>query len=827
MLKQELVLTPQEKRIEEGKEQLLYAEEGGIARARVNRMLKGFRDKPPRLAVERARLFTESFKETESLPIVLRWAKAMENIMANIEVAIGDEELLVGTCGPLPRYGLIYPELRPCRLPKPEDKRQKERKTFITTEEDIRVLNEEIIPYWEGKTLHNAYLALLPEETRRFIYKDDNINWKYIILESATTRHSLQWALDYEKVLIKGFNGIKREAEERLASLDVFDSKNNYDKKPFLEAVIIVCDAMSAFASRYAELARSLAEKETDERRKRELIEIADTCEWVPANPARNFREAVQTQWFTQVGSRFEQHHGGVIGNGRIDQYLYPYYEKDVKEGRITKDEALELIECLWLKMAQCVELWQGSTIFFTEGYDHFEQTVIGGQTRDGEDATNELSYLILQSKKEFPLSYPDLSARIHSQTPEPFLLAVCELIKEGAGFPKLFNDEEIIPLLVAKGATLEEARDYTGSGCTEVRMLNRDTYMTGGAFASLGAAIDMALNNGALRFSGEQIGVRTGDPRNFKTFDDFMNAFRLQVENIAKHVFIQQCVADMVRPQRLAAPLLSCLHDLCMQQCVDIQQGRIEGGLKLGNWDPLGLATAADSIAAVKKLVYDEKKITMSDLLEALDTNFDGKEELRQMLLNAPKYGNNDAYADSIVCELEDMFISLSRRHTQLYGDELDTRYVPVHIHVNFGAALGATPNGRKSREPLSDGVSPSQGCDVYGPTTTLLSVAKCVRRRYKERAARLFNMKFSPQAVAGEEGTRKLASFIRTWCDLKIWHIQFNIINAETLREAQKHPDKYRNLLVRVAGYSAYFVDLHPRLQEDIIHRTEHNAM
>jgi pyruvate-formate lyase len=388
-------------------------------------------------------------------------------------------------------------------------------------------------------------------------------------------------------------------------------------------------------------------------------------------------------------------------------------------------------------------------------------------------------------------------------------------------------NDEAIIPLLLSKGATLAEARDYCGSGCVQVRMQNRDTYMSLGGQISLGAVLDMALNDGKLRMNGgERYGLPTGDPRKFTSFDQVMDAFRAQIENIMRHFFIKQYIADTIRPHKLAAPVMLCLHDLCMKQCVDIHQGRIEGGLKLGNCFPVGYGTAVDSLTAIKKLVFDEKKLTMGEFMEALDKNFEGEESIRQMCLNAPKYGNDDPYADLIGREVEGYMVSYAHQFKNLYGGSVDIDYTPVTAHVPLGKALGATPNGRRAKEPLSEGISPSQGCDIHGPTASLMSVARGMNTRYENRAARLLNMKLSPQAVAGQEGTRNLASFIRTWCDQKHWHLQFNIINNETLREARRNPEKYRNLLIRVAGYSAYFVDLSPELQDEIIRRTEHQA-
>jgi pyruvate formate-lyase/glycerol dehydratase family glycyl radical enzyme len=827
------ILTPQEERIEIGIAQTIAkrkSERENIRISNLNRILKDFRQKPPRIAVERARLMTESFKETESLPIVLRWAKALENILTKIEVYIGENDLLVGRCGPIGRYGILYPELRAAWYEKGlESLATRKEGAFICTEEDSLIIKNEIIPYWKGKTLFEATYNLLPDDTKRLLYKkDDPYTSSYIVLETSTERTSLQWVLDYEKVLNKGLNNIKREAQQRVSSLNPYDSENNFEKLPFLHAVIIVCESMVKFSERHAKLARSMASMMENSRRKRELLEIANICDWVPGNPARNFREAIQSQWFAQIGSRFETYHGGNIGNGRIDQYLYPYYKKDINDGLITDENALELLEHLWLNIAQCLAFRQSGNISHRQGYPHFEQTTIGGQTPSGQDATNELSYLILQSKKEFPLDYPDLSVRIHARTPDQFLWSVCELIKEGTGFPKLFNDEEIIPHLLAKGAHIREARDYCGSGCTEVRMLNKDTYMTGNSLVNIAAALEMALNDGKLRIEGkhieERLGMSTGDPRTFSTFDDILNAFKVQVKHLVKHAFIHNRISDSIRPRMIASPLESLLHDLCMKNCIDIHQGAIKDGIAFGAWDPTGFGSVVDSLAALKKLVYDDKSVSMADLINAIENNFKDNEALRLLCLSAPKYGNNDPYADSIGADLEDFFRSISHSYFNLFGGKLDVRYVPVTSHVPFGAVVGATPDGRKAGEPLSEGVSPSQGCDNNGPTAVLLSAAKTKESKYSEIAARLLNIKFSPQSAKGDEGTRKLAAFIRTWCDLKHWHIQFNIINNETLRSAQKDPEKYRNLLVRVAGYSAYFVDLSPPLQEEIIKRTEH---
>ena len=778
-------------------------------------------------------LMTETFQENEGQPHVLKWAKGLKNVLENIPLYIGDYDLIVGRADGRPgRHGVLYAELDGCFLDRSIEMLTKGKAQgsapCIIAEEDIKIMQEQIIPYWKGKTLHEALLTTLPKEARRLIFDPvDSFSQRYILAQAATHWSSLQWVHDYEKVLKRGFKDIKREAEEKLAGLDPFNPKDTVEKKPFLEAVLIVCNAVINFAQRYARLAYSLAEKETRQDRKKELLEIARICKWVPENPARTFYEAVQSVWLTQVVSRLEQCIGSTVSNGRMDQYFYPYYKKDIEEGRITEETALELLESLWLNMAQFVNLKVSpSGIAFAEGYSHWEALTIGGKTKDGRDATNELSYSILKSKRGFPLNYPDLAARIHSQSPDEFLHEISETIKDGLGFPKLLNDEEIIPLLLAKGAKIEEANDYSASGCSEVRMPNRDTYTALSPRINIAAPFEMALNNGKLNiYEGEQIGPRTGDPRDFASFEELWNAFTAQLDFVLKNAFILQWVTDMLHPKYLAAPMASALHDLCMENCKDLHSKHIDGGIDLGFFDLIGYGTVIDSLAAIKELVYDDEKITMAELLEALKYDFEGKEVIRQLCLNAPKFGNNALDVDSIGQDIEAHCIQFSKKYSPALGKDLDVRYIPVTAHIPMGKVIGATPSGRKAFMALSEGSGPSQGADINGPTSTLISIANTKCMGEKERAARLINLKLAPSAVAGEEGTRKLISLIRAFCDLKLWHLQFNIINRETLLAAQKEPEKYRNLIIRVAGYSAYFIELSAELQDEIIARTEHS--
>ena len=798
---------------------------------RVFTILESFEGLRPRIDVERALYFTRSMKETEGDPLVLRWAKAMYHTAANITVYIDDNQLLAGRCGYQGRYGILYPELDgdfldiavkelPNRLESP----------FTISKEDAKIVVEEIAPYWKGKTYHEALNAALPPEVHALTYDDpEGLISRFIVNETSSFRSSIQWVHDYEKVLKRGFNGIKAEALAKLNALDPLSPVDNCEKKPFLDAIVLVSDAVILWAQRHADLARKKAAQEKDPTRKEELLAMADRCERVPANPARDFREAVQAQWIVQMFSRLEQKTGTIISNGRMDQYFYPFYEKDMEAGILTEEQAIEFIECMYVGMAQFIDLYISSTGgAFNEGYAHWEAVTIGGQTPDGRDATNDLSYLFLQSKREFPLHYPDLAARIHSRSPERFLWEIAETIKEGSGFPKLINDEEVVPLYVSKGATFEEALDYAVSGCSEARMPNRDTYTSGGAYINFAAALEMTLHNGKMKKYGDrQLGLKTGDVAKFTSWDQLWEAYVKQHTLFMKAAFIQQYLIIKLRHEHFAQPMGSAMHDLCMKYMLDMHTPHIPEGINMGYFECIGFGTVIDSLAAIKKLVFEEKKLTMQQILDAMAVNFEGKEDIRALLKSSPCYGNNDPYADEIGKAIDLLSVEYGKKYSAELGMHNDIRYVPFTSHVPFGKVVSATPNGRRAWTPLSDGSSASHGADVSGPTAILLSNFETKNMGYRDRAARLLNIKFTPKSLEGTEGTRKMVSFIRTFCDLKLWHIQFNVVNKETLVAAQKDPDKYRNLIVRIAGYSAYFVDLSPDLQNDLIARTAHGAI
>lgn len=823
-----LVLSPQEDRIQKNGGKIIFGFQNG--KSRVQKIYDSFSEGKSYVDVQRAQYFTESFKETEGQPLTLRWAKALYHIAEKIDVYIEPDQLIVGRVGRPGKYGLIYPELDGCFLESfVHQANDRTESPFEVDEKDVNIIETEIAPYWKDKTYYDDLSQSFPEDVLKVTYDPkDRYSSRYIVNESSAWRSALQWVHDYKKGIDEGFLAIKEQAADAISRLDDMNPEDTIDKKAFYEAVQITCDAIILWAHRHSVEAKRLADLEHDPSRKAELLEIARITEKVPKYPAESFYEALQSQYFIQMFSRIEQKTGATISNGRMDQYLWPYYEKDAKEGKITPTRAKELFTCVWLGMAQYQDLYiSPAGVKFNEGYAHWEAVTIGGQNANGEDATNELSYILLENKREFPLNYPDLAARIHSGSPEKFLHAVAETIKEGSGFPKLLNDEEIIPGLLAHGADFANARDYSVSGCTEVRMPNLDTFTTACPWINLASVIELTLNNGRMKKYGDELlTIETGDPRTFTSYEELEKAFFAQEEYILKMAFKQQYIANRLHARHFASPFGSALHKLCMKNGQDLHSEHVKDGIDIGFFDFIGFGTAADSLVAIKKTVFEDKTLTMEQVLTALDADYENAEIVRQRLLHAPKYGNDDPYADSIAKKIDRFGVKFGEAYSKYLGVQMDLRYVSQSSNVPFGSVVGATPNGRKAWTALSDGASASQGADTNGPASVLLSNYHTKNSDLKNRASRLLNIKMSPASVQGEEGTQRLIAFIKAWRDLKLWHLQFNIINQQTLLDAQKNPEHYRSLLVRVAGYSAYFVQLSPKLQDDIILRTQNES-
>ncbi|MDR2422483.1 MAG: glycyl radical protein, partial [Deltaproteobacteria bacterium] len=736
-------LSPQEARIAHG---------GSVelGRPRPLRILESFRGKTPSIDIERAVLFTESMRQTEGEPLTLRWAKALRRVAESITVYITPGQLLAGRAGKLGRYGILFPEIDGDfydTVLSNLDSRKKN--SFTILPDDARIIGSEVATYWRGRTFHESLNKALPESLRAVTYADElGLKSRFVVSETSSYRSALQWVHDYEKVLKRGFIDIRAEMAARLGALRPESVLDQVERAPFYEAMIEICDAIIIWSRRHAVLARREAEAEVDEVRKAELRLMAATCERVPALPARSFREAVQSQWFVQLFSRLEQKASAVISNGRMDQYLLPYYQADLESGALDPEGAKELLECLWVEMAQYVDLYINPTgNEFNEAYAHWEAVTIGGQRPEGRDATNELTYLFLESKREFPLNYPDLAARVHARSPQRYLNEVALTIQDGSGFPKLINDEEIIPLYAAKGAPLPEILDYAVSGCTEARMPNRDTYTSGCVYINFAKAIEFTLYQGRERPGESQIlGVETPDPRKLSTWEEFYRVYQAQHASLLSKAFAQQYVVDKLRPHHFATPLASVLHDLCVEAAKDLQSEKIEGGFDISYFEFLGYATVVDSLAAIKTLVYEEKRLTMDELLRALEANFEGHEATLALLRSAPKYGNDDQAADAIALDLDRLSQEMAARVSLERGINVDLRYVPITSHVPFGKVVSATPNGRKAGTPLSDGSSASHGSDRQGPTAVLVSNHNSKNYQLTNRASRLLNIKLSP---------------------------------------------------------------------------------
>ncbi len=777
---------------------------------RIGRLVDNLMSVTPEIDPERAILITESFKETEALPIVIRRARALEKILNEMTIVIRDEELIVGNQTVKPRSSPVFPEFsNKWLLDEFETLGKRTGDVFLISEETKQKL-QEVFKYWEGKTTSELAESLMTQESKNAqavgVFTVGNYFYNGVGHINV----------DYGKVLNKGFKGIIEEAETEKAKLD-YSNPDDMKKEQFLTAVIIAANAAINFAKRFAQKAKELADTTTDSRRRDELLQIAQNCDWVPANPARSFYEALQSFWFVQLIIQLESN-GHSISPGRFDQYMFPYYQQDIANGIITRDKAQELLDCLWVKFNEINKVRDAGSTKAFGGYPMFQNLIVGGQTSDGLDATNELSFMCLEATVHTKLPQPSISIRIWNKTPDELLLKACEVSRVGLGMPAYYNDEVIIPALVSRGVSLRDARDYCIIGCVEPQKGGKTEGWHDAAFFNMAKVLEITINNGKV--GDKQLGPKTGDFCSFATFDDFMNAFRTQMAYFVKLLIIADNAVDIAHSERAPLPFLSSMVEDCIVKGKSLQ----EGGACYNFTGPqgVGVANVGDSLAAIKKLVYEEKRITLQELKDALDTNFDGKEDLRQMLLNrAPKFGNDNDEVDDLAREAALIYCQEVEKYKNPRGGCFQPGLYPVSANVPLGAITGATPDGRKAGTPLADGVSPVSGRDLKGPTAAINSVSKL--DHHIASNGTLLNQKFHPAALEGMAGIRNLASLVRSYFDQKGLHVQFNVVSRETLLEAQKNPSKYRNLVVRVAGYSAHFTSLDKAIQDDIIERTE----
>jgi formate C-acetyltransferase len=766
--------------------------------------------------MERARLLTASWKETEGLPVPIRRARAFEKVVSGIPIFIHDEQLLAGNYGSRPMAAEWRCETS---VEWVLQRFEAEIGMMKIRKEDIPVMKE-IAEYWEDKAIDSCFF--------RYIGKEEEQRFRTLDYREALVRHLYQEALhgqgwvvpDYPKVIRKGLLGILAEVEEQIQATPFRDEASR-DKRFFLEALTIVIHAAIRYAKRHAELARDLA-KRAEGGRKTELEKMAEVCDWVPANPARTFWEALQTLWFCHLFIFLDTKESGV-SPGRVDQYLYPYYKEDVEKGRTTREEAIQLLELLRCHFSSYRALLESSLQEKGIGEANWFNCMLGGQTPDGKDATNEMSFLWIEAAMRTRSPHPTLSIRVHEGLNEELGTKAAELSALGLGYPAWFGDRTTIPFLVKQGVTEEEGRDYAIAGCT-ISCVPGKMSPARVFFGNIAKVFELALNNGVDPRTGKQLGPQTGRFQNFKTYEELYGAYRRQM----KH-FLEEATADCNRARVFQPSVLPQLFpSLLIDDCIVRGLPSNGGGARYqqGMWYllPSGPIDVADSLAAIKKCVFENGKVTQNQLMDALAANFEGEEyqKVRQILLAAPKYGNDDDYVDLIA---RDVYAMLDEELAKLSGP-YGTRYVDaphsVSSHGNMGKKTGALPSGRLAWISLADAnMSPSQGMDKKGPTAVVLSAGKIDQLPMQ---GSLLNMKFLPSSFKTEGDLRKLLALIKTYLiTLGGKHIQFNVVDRATLLDAQAHPEKYLSLVVRVAGYSALWVELNRVVQNEIIARTE----
>jgi formate C-acetyltransferase len=768
----------------------------------------------PELCVERGELYTASYRETEGLPYPVRRARAMEKILSEMSVSIFDGELIVGRATSKRRGAPLMVEVNgEWYLDGLADMSTREWDTFQQISDADAKRMEEFIPYWKDNTLFSRWISQVPKEIA------DNIGVTNIPISSPSDgQHNAHVSPGVDIIVRRGIKGLKQDVAERRARLHAEARGDKAEKEVWLDAVDITLDALVAYAHRYAKLAKQMAETEKDPSRKAELETISEVCLRVPENPALNFHEAIQSMWFTYILLMLEGWGMG-MSFGRVDQYLYPLYEQELKGGTLTRDEAGELISCLLINMNGVCNFFSAESARNGPGFPMISNLTVGGVTPHGKCAVNDLSYLVMEAEEIVGLTSEDIVVRVNKNTPDAFLMKACEAAKNLHGKFKFIGDETVIGQLLSDGKPPEYARDYVVVGCNFPSVARHSLDLSGDVH-SLPKMLELALNNGRCRLTGRLIGAETGDPRAFKSYEEIWDAYVTQVEKLAKDIYPYHFLARELYAFYCPQPFQSSITDGCVEKAVDITSGGSEF-----RTDPIaggGVVNVGDSLAAIKKAVFEDQSITMTQLIDALDKDFEGEDEVLCILDRCPKFGNDDEYVDSIVSDVILQFSYLADKQKPFVGAKSTATIAYATMNIGLGYTVGALPDGHKATTPLADaGLSPTQGKNVSGATATVNSVAKLDHLRMTNGS--VLNMRFHSDAVADTGKLRKFAQLIRTFCETGGFLVQFNIISTKTLRDAQKDPDKYRDLLIRVATWSAYFVELPPELQEDIIARLE----
>lgn len=782
---------------------------------RIEKIRQNYVNAKPAISCERAFLWTESHKKTEGQHVAIRRAQAFYDTCAGISVHIFEGELIVGVVGEFRKCGILTPEFSWLWVDREmDDFDKRSQDPYVMTDEQRAFVREKIFPYWKGKSLEEAFLARVPEETRKIAVDtgviDNDSKWRQAVGEITP---------DYQDVLfVKGFGGIIKEAREKIEALNEAVPEE-MDQITFYRSVILTSEGIIRYANRYADEAERMAEKEEDEKRRQELLRIAGNCRRVPEYPPRSFYEAIQFIWFTQIGGILSEN-PLALNPGRFDQYMYPYYKQDIDAGVIKKEDAQELIDALWLKYSEWVWTISANTADYFAGYNQFQNLTVGGKTREGLNAVNELSYMALKATEEVKTHQPGLSVRIQADCPEEFMAAVTNLVSKGTGFPAIHNDSVGYQMLINAGYEPEDARDWNNCGCV-VPHYRKTGEWTAAVNVNFGSALEYALNEGKSRMTGEQMGLPEKPSREFVSYEEVEKAFYRQFANLCKHSVIATIEAQKLHQEMVPRPFLSS----CIESCLETGKDLSQGGAKY-NVGPvitgIGLAVASNSLAVIKKLVFEDKETTMEELDRALSADWEGYEELRKKAREVPKYGNDDDYVDEIAIKMANWYYQEIHQYKDVFGSPFNTAFMGISNYIPMGRVLAATPCGRKNGEPSSEGVSPYVGSDKSTPLAAMRSAAKVNQEIHS--GGTLLNLRLNHELVATRRGQANLGAMIQAFFALGAFHVQFNTLSSKVLRRAQEKPEDYKDLLVRVAGYSTQFVNLSKSMQDAIIARTEH---
>lgn len=796
--------------------QIKHPENLGGMNDRIRRLRQQNFDTPTTLSIERALIETEFYKQNYgTMPIAMLRAQNFYEICKKKTIYIGPDELIVGERGPVPKAVPTFPELTCHSVEDLHTLDTRELQSYHISQEDIDTYEREVIPYWKGKTQRERIFNHVSREWEEAYHAG-------VFTEFMEQRAAGHTAMD-GKMYREGLLDVKARIEDRIRRLDYIYDPEATDKQQELEAMAVSCDAAILFAERHAELAEQMAAKEENPQRRKELEKIADVCRWVPAHAPRDLWEAIQMYWFVHLGTVTELNGWDSMNPGHIDQHLFPFYQKGIDEGTLTRDDAKELLSCLWIKFNnQPAPPKVGVTALESGTYNDFTNINIGGVDREGRSATNELSYMILEIQEELHELQPGLSIHIAENTPDDFLIEGIKVIRQGHGYPSIFNPDTYIKELMRDGKSLEDAREGGCSGCIEVGAFGKEAYLLTG-YLNTPKILEITLHNGIDPETGKRLGLETGDPREFKSFEELYEAWHKQM---VYFVNLKLSVNNYIeRMFSLYAP--ATFLSLYIDDCIEKGRDYYSGGARYNTTyiQCTGLGTITDCFTTLKKHVFEDHRYTMEEILDACRTNWGDKEPMRQYIRNhTPFFGNDDAYADEIAVRVYEDLVKAIDNRPNTRGGRTRLNMLSTTCHNYFGSVCGATPNGRLAHFAISDGTSPAHGSDSHGPTAVIKSLGKLDQTK---SGGTLLNVRFVPNLLRRDEDLKKFSSLVRTYFKFGGHHIQFNIVDTETLLDAQKHPDRYRDLLVRVAGYSDYFNDMTEQLQNEIIARTENDEM